>query len=197
MNTKQIMDEAVQYTTEDYVSRKETSSVKETDIESVAVIYSALSLTKGTRSKSRDLSAYESNFDLKAAVRTLKRDDMRRELLKNIVSNAVLFKMNMSDSIRANDTRIRYGISKDDASLVIYNNMLQKGVKKGYSLLSNYSLLLNACELYARNRVNNRSGFFDELAETNEDVIKMHDQIDEYFENKKQTKDKAKQLIKK
>lgn len=100
--------------------------------------------------------------------------------------------------INEHTTNIRPGMSADDMSVIVYNNMLEHGVQRGYNMLQKYSVLFNACELYVRNRINNRGTHFDEIGLSTKEVIDINNAIEEDFYYKTKVKnEKVKTLIKK
>ena len=195
MNAQQILDKGVNYTFNDYYVTNDNLEAKDRTKQSE--IHSSLMLAKVIKSKSKAFSIYSMSPELKEEIKTLSNSEIKKELLKNMANNAVIIKNNMNDRAKANDTKIRPGMDADDISVIVYNNMLKHGVQRGYYMLTNYSILLDACELYVRNRINNRASYFDEIALSHDEGIAMNNAIDEYFENKKQTQEKAKTLIKK
>ena len=195
MNAQQILDKGVNYTFNDYYVTNDNLEAKDRTKQSE--IHSSLMLAKVIKSKSKAFSIYSMSPELKEEIKTLSNSEIKKELLKNMANNAVIIKNNMNDRAKASDTKIRPGMDADDISVIVYNNMLKHGVQRGYYMLTNYSILLDACELYVRNRINNRASYFDEIALSHDEGIAMNNAIDEYFENKKQTQEKAKTLIKK
>lgn len=196
MNAQQILDKGVNYTFNDYYVTNENLEAKARAKQSE--IHSSLMLAKVIKSKSKAFSTYSMSPELKEEIKTLSNNEIRKELLKNMANNAVIIKNNMNDKLKANDTKIRPGMDADDISVIVYNNMLKHGVQRGYYMLTNYSILLDACELYVRNRINNRASYFDEIALSNDEGIAMNNAIDEYFDCKTKVKnEKVKTLIKK
>lgn len=196
MNAQEILDKAVNYTFNDYLYNLNRNTEPDS-CEKVSQIYSSMILTNIIKNKTKSFEAFLNDTELLEDMKSLSKNDIKRELLKNMTNNAILMKMNMDDKIKTKETRIRPGMDADDYSLIVYNSMLSYGIQRGYSMLQKYSILYGACELYVRNRINNRGAYFDDIALSNEEGIAINSAIDEYFENKKQTQAKAKTLIKK
>lgn len=194
MNTQEILDKGINYTFYDYLFKLNKNTISNYNI---PLMYSSMILVNIINNKAKAFNAYSNKLELKEEMKTLNTMGIKKELLKNIVNNAILIKLNEIQSINLNETRIRSNFNADELSVSVYNNMLMYGVEQGYKMLNNRHALYNACELYVRNRINNRASFFDEVALLNKEGVAIYSAIDEYFDNKSKSKENAKILIKK
>lgn len=181
----ETMDKAVSFTMGAYMTAYnryvEDGSITYGDLERQAIEYSALALYKVLKAPYGMCSDYTRKDNLRYDMANLGGDSIKTELLKNIVNVAIYHKMH--DTVFGNliGEGISSNMSSEQVAVVMFNNMTIHGAQKGYELLNDPNILLNACRVFADHRREGKKEILDNIAVTNSAAVYVNNEIDTYY----------------
>ena len=181
----ETMDKAVSFTTGAYMAAYnkyvEEGILTDRELEKQAIEYSARALYKTLNAPYGMCSDYTRKDNLRYDMANLGEDRMKTELLKNIVNVATYHKMNDTTFGNQIGEVVLPNMASDQVAVIIFNNIVEHGAEKGYELLNNPNVLLNACRVFADHRREGKKETFDHIATTSGAAMYINNEIDTYY----------------
>ena len=101
MNAQEILDKAVNYTFNDYLYNLNRNTEPDS-CEKVSQIYSSMILTNIIKNKTKSFEAFLNDTELLEDMKSLSKNDIKRELLKNMDSKILKYTLSFMRSIFIN-----------------------------------------------------------------------------------------------
>lgn len=181
MTNLELMEKATSFTTEAYINLHRKEKEGASDLENDAIAYSGSALMNVLYSSTGLCADYTRRDNLRQNVASLGKDAIRSELLKNVVSVAAYNIMNRTWSGRHLGQEAKPGMYDEQIAVAIFNGMAENGVEKGYQMLSDPNTLASVCRTFVKYRRQGKKEALDNLAQTNQAVVYLHDQLDGWY----------------
>lgn len=180
MSNLEIMQKGIEFTTKyytDYYAGQLGSDV----LPLKAVNYSGRMLYNVLTTPDGRCSAYTRVDNLRNDMASLGKDAIKNELLKNIVNVATHHISSNTIPGREIGDSFRDNMNCDQVAVVIFNNISQYGVEKGYELLNDPKTLFNACVSFAYYRSPEKRDLMDRVGQINNGAIYLQHELDVYY----------------
>jgi len=182
MTNLEIMDRGVFYTWNAYMNAKQGTMSNEA-IDVRAVDYSAQCLYN-VINKPDSYAMYTRTDNLRKDMASLTPDAIKNELLKNVVNVATYHRAKNDYSIAGREMGVefRFGLPSDHNAVILLNIMEQEGIEAAYEKLNDPTILLSACDTFAKYRGEmTRKKDIIAVAENNPGVQYLHNELDAYY----------------
>lgn len=185
MTNLEIMERGTSFTTgaymKAYYSEVEKGNIDYYDLENAALAYSGNVLVKTIHSSNGMCEGYTRKGNLRYDMASIGKDGIETELLKNVVCVATYHKIN--DTIFGNHIGdvITPDMADDQIAVVLFNNIVNAGAKKGYELLGDPNVLSSVCRSFSRYRREGQKEVLDNIAKTNNAAMFVINELDTYY----------------
>ena len=185
MNNLDIMDRATSFTTGAYMRayyhEVQESKITYLELEQLALDYSANALQKVMYASDGMCNDYTRQGNLRYEMASIGADGIKNELLKNIVNVAIYHREKDTRASNELGDRFRPGMSDDQKAVIIFNNLVNYGVEKGYEILNDSEILNSACRIFAYYRREGKKEVLDNIAQTNNVAMYVNNELDTYY----------------
>ena len=187
MSNLETLEKATSFTTgkymQEYYPNVQNSRMSYNDLERVALNYSADALQNIMDPNKRQewLRAYTRQGNLRYELSAMDMDGIKNELLKNVVNVAVYHRENDTRASNELGTYFRADMTDDQRAVILFNNLVNNGVERGYELLNNPEILGSACRTFAYYRREGKKEVLDNIAKTNNVAVYVNNELDTYY----------------
>ena len=185
MTNLEIMEKAIQSTRTIYYNQYsnlvEMGSMSSQELEIQSIQYSSDVLFKVLNSVPGVYSAYTRQENLRQEMMNLSFDSIKTELLKNIVNVAVYNRINDTRAGNRIGNLLVGTLTDDEIAVILFNNLVDNGVEKGFEILNNPNILESACRTFAYYKSSDKKMELDNIAATNNAASYVNDEIDVYY----------------
>ena len=187
MSNLEIMDRATSFTTgsymKEYYHNVQNSKMSYNDLATAALNYSAGALQNIMDQDKRQewLRAYTRQGNLRYDLSAIDIDGIKNELLKNVVNVAVYHREKDTRASNQIGDQFRPDMSDDQRTVVLFNNIVNHGVEKGYDLLNDPEILNSACRTFVYYRREGKKEVLDNIAENNNVAVYVNNELDTYY----------------
>lgn len=184
MSNLETLEKATSFTTGFYMKENyhmvQESKITYDILEQHALNYSAKAL-QNVMYSNEWLRAYTRQGNLRNDIASVGTDGIKNELLKNIVNVATYHREKDTRASNEIGDQFRPDMSDDQRTVVLFNNIVNHGVEKGYELLNDPEILNSACRTFVYYRREGKKEVLDNIAKNNNAAIYVNNELDTYY----------------
>ena len=190
MSNLEILESGVKFTTEFYKKSFQDKVVRgelsEGELQTEALRYSSsVLLTVLTESPEYWSKAYTHTNNLRNDMISLSKDDIKNELLKNVVNVASYNFLNDTRDSNYMEFSVDTNSMSDDAiAVIISNNLLcnKEGEESVYKMLDDLNILKSVCRTFVKYKTDsNKKEILNNIAITDVRAKELNDALDVYY----------------
>lgn len=185
MNSLEIMEKATSYTMGKYMNTYYNVATEKhisySELEKRAIDFSGKALMKVLYASDGMCKDYTREGNLRYDMAQLGGDAIKYELLKNIVNVAIYHKINNTKIGNIDKKEWKEDMSDDEIAMMVFNNIVDDGIDKGYSILNNGKVLESCCRTFANYRREGKKEVLDNIASNNNLALEINHELDLYY----------------